>query len=428
VDAPLPLPVYLLGAGLAVAASFALVAISDTGTTKATARAPSRAPATGPLRTLPRWSRLGLRAGGLLAWGWVVAQAIAGGSSSAEVASLILWVFGWVGLALVSALIGPAWSWLDPFSTLADLAAGLRHRVGMRRAAVARWPRRSEAWPAVAFMVLFVWLELAARVESGRGLGLVLIGYSVASLIGAALFGRARWRRRGEVFSVWFGLLGRLAPFGRVGPPSRGRVRRRGFGSALATSPWPTSLLALVSVAVGAVIWDGVSQTQPYLDVVGQTDLLADTLMLLAFLAILTWLVLLVARRVGAPATGAGLVPVATGYLVAHYLGFLLIDGQRIVVALSDPFQQGWDLFGTAHWQPQGAWLGGSVLWTMQVLAVVIGHVVGAWLGHSAARQEPAEGQGVRQWPLAALMICLTVLTLWSLGQNLVFVSGSGAP
>ena len=32
------------------------------------------------------------------------------------------------------------------------------------------------------------------------------------------------------------------------------------------------------------------------------------------------------------------------------------------------------------------------------------------------------------QWPLAALMIALTVLALWSLGQNLVFVSEMGRP
>jgi hypothetical protein len=52
--------------------------------------------------------------------------------------------------------------------------------------------------------------------------------------------------------------------------------------------------------------------------------------------------------------------------------------------------------------------------------------VTGAWLGHSAVRRERHEGQPVSQWPLAALMITLTVLALWSLGQNLVFVTEIG--
>ena len=47
-------------------------------------------------------------------------------------------------------------------------------------------------------------------------------------------------------------------------------------------------------------------------------------------------------------AIGAGLLPIAVGYLVAHYLTYLLVDGQRIVIAVSDPLQQGQDLFGTA--------------------------------------------------------------------------------
>ena len=93
------------------------------------------------------------------------------------------------------------------------------------------------------------------------------------------------------------------------------------------------------------------------------------------------------------------------------------------MVALSDPLQQGWDLLGTATWEPQEDWLAGSLVWTIQVTAVVIGHVVGAWMGHSAVRLERREGRTVSQWPLAALMIAMTMLALWSLGQNLVFVS-----
>ena len=64
-----------------------------------------------------------LRVIGLIGWTWIVAQAIAGGSSDAAVATLFLWVYGWVGLAIVCALIGPAWHFLDPFSTLHDLGA-----------------------------------------------------------------------------------------------------------------------------------------------------------------------------------------------------------------------------------------------------------------------------------------------------------------
>ncbi len=159
------------------------------------------------------------------------------------------------------------------------------------------------------------------------------------------------------------------------------------------------------------------------------------------FLGALTALVLLVAlgtgrgyRGVGLGPMGAGLLPVALGYLIAHYLSFLLLDGQRLIVAISDPFQQAWDLFGTAFFEPSLSWMPTSALWSLQVGAVVIGHIVGAWAGHAVARKDAATTSGsgtaasgrggarVRaQLPLAILMVGLTTLTLWSLGQNLVF-------
>jgi hypothetical protein len=419
VDAPLPFVAYIVGAAIAVALSFVFVAISD-GT-------PLPEPTPGRVRTVPWALRAALRLLGLAAWTWVMLQTIAGGDSDAEVASLVLWVFGWIGLALVSSLLGPVWAWLDPFSTLFDIGAGIGRRLHLQLPGRAPWHHRTEAWPAVVTMGFFVWLELVARVGSGRDLGFVLILYTLVTLGAMAWYGQERWRRHGEVFSVWFGLLGRLAPYGLEGSRADGRLRRRGLGSALGREPWSTSLVVVLALATGSVIWDGISQTQPYHDVVGPVEGVAETVLLLASLTLLSALVVAVGRRVGMAAVGAGLVPVAVGYLVAHYLTYLLVEGQRIAVALSDPLQQGWDLLGTAHWEAQQDWLSGSLVWTVQVSAVVIGHVVGAWMGHSAIRRSRAGGDQVSQWPLAMLMIAMTMLALWSLGQNLVFVSEEAA-
>ena len=59
-------------------------------------------PASGTLP--PAWLRYLLRAIGLVGWVWIIAQGIAGGSSDADVSSLFLWVYGWVGLAIVCAI------------------------------------------------------------------------------------------------------------------------------------------------------------------------------------------------------------------------------------------------------------------------------------------------------------------------------------
>jgi hypothetical protein len=183
--------------------------------------------------------------------------------------------------------------------------------------------------------------------------------------------------------------------------------------------------VTLVALGVSSIIFDGLSQTQAFFDLFGVPGVAARTLLLFAFLGIVVLLAFAVARTIGLAAVGAGLLPIALGYLIAHYLTYLLIDGQRILIAVSDPFQKGWNLFGTAFHQPTGDWLPAGLIWTVQLAAVVGGHMLGAWGGHVVAVAEAPPGISAgalrrRQVPLAVVMVSLTTLTLWSLGQAIV--------
>jgi hypothetical protein len=245
-----------------------------------------------------------------------------------------------------------------------------------------------------------------------------------------AQFGRDTWRANAEIFTVWFRLLGRLAPFALV--DETGRVRRRGFASGLLEPGWRMSDVVMIALGVGSILFDGLSQTQIWFDLFGFPQVASETVLLVGFLGILVGSAIVVTRVVGVAATGAGLLPIAVGYLIAHYLTYLVIDGQRIVIALSDPFQRGWDLFGTAFFEPSGAWLPPGLVWTIQLAAVVGGHMLGAWSGHVVARLEAPKEIGdraltMRQVPLAVVMVALTTLTLWSLGQSIVVSPEDGA-
>ena len=139
-------------------------------------------------------------------------------------------------------------------------------------------------------------------------------------------------------------------------------------------------------------------------------------------------------RLVGLSATAAGLLPIAAGYLVAHYFTYLLIDGQRIIVAVADPLQQGWDIgnFGWAFFEPTSGFLPPGFVWTIQLAAVVGGHMLGAWAGHVVSARETGAARGARahrqrEVPLAVIMVALTTLTLWSLGQALVVQAPAAA-
>jgi hypothetical protein len=100
-ESPIPLPVYLAGAAAAVGLSFAIVFVRDV---RPFGQGDPRP------RAVPGWLRAGLRLLGVVAVAWIVAQGIVGGASDGDVGVLFLWIYGWVGVALVSALVGPVWA------------------------------------------------------------------------------------------------------------------------------------------------------------------------------------------------------------------------------------------------------------------------------------------------------------------------------
>ena len=414
----LPLVVYLAGAAIAVGLSFAFVLVADVRADPPPARE-GRVP--------PAWIRSLLRVIGLIGWIWVVAQGIAGGTSAGDVTTLFLWVYGWVLMAFLSAFVGPVWHWLDPFTTIHDIGAAVLRRLGVADWPLADYPASLGRWPAIAGFIFFIWLELVGNGAGPRSLFIVMVGYTAFTLAMMAQFGRDVWRRNGETFSVWFAVLGRLAPYGFVGDPATERVARRPFASALLLGGWRREDIVLVGLGTASILFDGLSQTQPWFDVFGAPGVPIKTLQLFGFLGLLVLAALVVSRLVGVSATAAGLVPIAAGYLIAHYFTYVLIDGQRIVIALADPLQQGWDLgnFGLAFFEPNSTFLPPGFVWTVQLAAVVGGHMLGAWAGHVVAAREAGAVRGAaehrrRQVPLAVIMVALTTLTLWSLGQALV--------
>jgi hypothetical protein len=417
----LPLAVYVAGAAATVALSFIFVLVRDVRAERPDTSAPGHLP--------PVWLRWTLRVIGLVAWAWILAQGIAGGSSAAEVATLFLLVYGWVGVAGVSALVGPVWQFLDPFSTLYDIGAWIVHRVGIQNWEPATYPERLGRWPAVVGFVVVTWLELVLKAGPDV-LFIVVVGYTALTLAMMAQYGRDTWRANAEVFTVWFRLLGRLAPYALV--DEDGRVRRRSFASGLLEPGWILTDVVIVALGVGTILFDGLSQTQFWFEAFGVPSIPMQSVLFAGFLGIVVGAALVVTRYVGISATGAGLLPIAVGYLIAHYFTYLVIDGQRIVVSISDPLQTGANLFGTAFFQPSGAWLPPGLVWTIQLAAVVGGHMLGAWAGHVVAALDASSDVErrtltMRQVPLAVVMVALTTLTLWSLGQAIVVTPDQAA-
>ena len=154
----------------------------------------------------------------------------------------------------------------------------------------------------------------------------------------------------------------------------------------------------IIGVGTGSILFDGLSQTEPWFAIFGAPGRAGRRRSSCsASSASSSWPPLAVARLVGVSATGAGLLPIAAGYLIAHYFTYLLIDGQRIIVAIADPLQQGSDLggFGWAFFEPNASFLPPGLVWTIQIAAVVGGHMLGAWAGHVVYMADPAHAAGL---------------------------------
>lgn len=317
-----------------------------------------------------------------------------------------VYVLLWVGLVPVSLLFGPVWRLLNPLRTL--------HLAGCR--VLRRDPRagrplppRLGMWPAAAGLLAFTWLELVAPDPASPTALLLFLGlYALAQLTGAARYG-ARWFDDADAFEAYSGLLARLSPLGRR-PAERRLVLRSPFNGLDATPQIP-GLVATVCVMLGSTAYDGFCDAPSWITTVQTSSLGRTTTATLGLLGAVALVATLYALCAGATRLFSGppahpltafahsLVPIALGYLVAHYFTLFVTEGPHTVrVAL-----------GTDNAVPPEPPLGPGGIATLQVTAIVLGHVLGVVAAHDRSVRLLPPGRAVAgQLPLLTLMIAYT--------------------
>ncbi|MFE1872145.1 hypothetical protein ACFW9N_14760 [Streptomyces sp. NPDC059496] len=316
-----------------------------------------------------------------------------------------VYVLLWVGLVPASLLLGPVWSLLNPLRTLHRLLSRCLPRRGPGRPL----PSRLGQWPAAAGLFGFTWLELVAPDPASTTTLLIAVtAYATVHLLLAARFGE-RWFDDGDAFEAYSALLARLAPLGRR---SDGRLVLRNPFHGLDATPERPGLVATVCVLLGSTAYDGFSDNPSWINAI-QTSPLGRiptaTLGLLGSIALVAALYCLCAaatRLVSGPHPGPltafahSLVPIALGYLIAHYFSLLVVEGPRTVSMA----------FGTDNAPEPVPPLGPGGLAALQVIAVVTGHVLGVVAAHDrSVRLFPPAKAVAGQLPLLALMITYTV-------------------
>lgn len=419
VDLPVPRELFVYGAATAVVLSFvALGALWRTP--RLEGRAGSRPLPDGIQRALTGpVTEATVRALSLAVFVVVIGAGAAGDpTGSRNLAPVFVYVWFWVGLAVVHALLGNLWATLSPWDTLARLLnLGDRPR--------RPYPEAWGKWPAAILLSGFVWMELVHPSGAApRMLAVAALVYTAITLAGMAVFGRDAWNRNGEAFAVYFGLLSRIAPLARR---ADGTVILRPFlGGLPSLAPQP-GLVAFVMVAIGSTTFDGFSSSSLWLAWVDGLPpferALRGTAGLLGMIAAMA---LFYAVAMGTAAAVAGtrwhplavrfvhsLVPIAFAYAVAHYFSLLVLEGQLGVAAASDPFGSGWDLLGTARWTVNLTLVSATAIWYVQVASIVVGHMGGVLLAHDRSVALFPAGRAIRtQYALLAVMVAFTVAGL----------------
>lgn len=352
-----------------------------------------------------------------------------------------VYVVFWLGLPLLSVILGNVWRPLSPWLAIADAFVWAWERTGRQAQALSSYPERLGRWPAAFLLFCFVALELAySEPSSPRALAFAIAIYTYVTLFGYAVAGRQMWQEHGEGFAVAFAFLARMAPVTVVD----GRLRFRWPFTGLAGTEKTPGSLAVIAVLLGSVAFDGLSRTSWWQNLLADVEgpyvldnpTVGELLVTLVSLVGLSGMILLVGvayrgacslmrSTVGAPRSLAAdfvlsVLPIAFVYAVAHYFSLFVIQGQFTIPLLSDPLGRGWDLLGTADFVPNLAPFSPDTVWYIQAGALVAGHVAGLAVAHDRAMTIFREPQDAlrSQYPMLALMVIYTVGGLWLLSRG----------
>jgi hypothetical protein len=344
----------------------------------------------------------------------------------------IFYVWWWVGLVPLSLLFGPAYKALSPVRTINTAFAKVSGTDPDN--GVFTYPARLGYWPAAVGLFAFVWLELIYPYSTELGpVRLWCAAYVAAMLVGGALFG-STFYSRADPFEVYSTLVGKLSIWGRR-PAERSEdgpgqlVIRSPLANLDTVEPRP-GLVGVAAVLFGSTAFDSfkdssiwiqfiqgnetISGSRTLVDVANNLALLAFCLGVGLIFAIGTMLTSVgpeIRRRDLPNQFGHSIVPIIVGYIVAHYLTYLVEYGQQTIIQISDPFSNGSNWFGTADWTPS-YWFTyhPTLLASIKVLAVILGHVVGVVAAHERAiKLLPKKHQLTGQLPLLVAMIAFTV-------------------
>jgi len=439
-DLPLPQTLFWAAAALVLVVSFVALALGWSKPRLVEMRG-------NVLFSFPLAGELLLGLIGTLIFLFAIYAGLAGTDTQSEnFAPTAVYVLFWVGVPFLSVLFGDVWALLSPWRAIGRAAGWAAKRIVGGADALPEpleYPKRLGRLPAAAVLFGFAICELCwARATEPGPLALIMLLYLIVMLIGMSLYGVDPWVRNVDGFGVLFSLIGSLSAIGRR---TDGKVVARVPGTGTARLRPVAGTAALLIVSIGSTAFDGAKEGALFNDLARNLQSFFRDLgvpigpaLEFGFIVGLAGAVLIVGLIFAAGMFGMNLpegktrgdlirafshtlIPIAAGYLVAHYFSLLAYNGQDLWRLASDPLGNGADYFGGADHTISYGVVSATGIWYVQTGALVIGHVGALVLAHDRALELYGSARAATrsQVVMLMLMVAFTCLGLWLLSAAL---------
>lgn len=342
--------------------------------------------------------------------------------------TLVFWTGVWIALPIASMLLGNLWWGLNPWHAPVRIIRSLLGRRGSLGVG------RFNHWPAVVGLAGFSWFQIVSLAPSDPEVLVRAMGVYYLAILGLAVLEGEDWLEKGEFLTVFFTMIARVAPLWRE--RSGGRVAwyvGLPGSQVMRMPPFTLSEMAFVAVALGALSFEGLSETFFWLGAIGQNPLeftgrsavtAINTGGLLAAWGLTglgLWAVLALGRHWGGQRFAAGPVmlsflAIAAGYHTAHFFVTLLTAAQYTLSALNDPFFRGDAYLGLAPFYVSLGFLSQpavmTFLYAVQFAAILGAHLLAVML---VLKLVGPQARVLAHVPMTLLMVGYTVFGLWLL-------------
>ena len=266
-DLPIPLEFFVVGSGLVVGLSFLLLLLGEKYWSNLRLRPAIQIPI--PSSRLIAIGVLSIRFISLLFFCLVLAAGFWGsGNPLLNLATNFIWINWWLGCSMTIAVLGNFWPLLNPWVGLFDLIDFILKKVGLKMGleyAGYQYPKWLGLYLAAALLLAWSWMEVVYPIAyvPARVTTIALI-WTFFNLCGMSLFGKSVWQSRGDVFAVYFSMLGQFGIFAFVKQDRSISIRLPGAGIIQELPIWRevNGLSAFIVAMLSIVLFDGLHGSQ----------------------------------------------------------------------------------------------------------------------------------------------------------------------